>query len=372
MSSSDPKLIPLRIRLPYSSEEEFLEKYGSNVARGGVFIATRALKPEGTALSFEFVLADGARLLRGEGVVQKTQVDEGGGRSGMTVRFSRLDARSKALVDRVIARRLGVIPRPPEEPGGEPKAPPAAPAPALLSPEQKFRRRQSLLEVPVATAPATQAGPDHILGIDLGTTNCRAAVYQEGAARMVPFDKDGRTFAIPSVVALDDKDRVLVGLRAKAQTLVDPMHTVFGAKRLMGRRARSRKIRELSKRFPYAIVPDAEGDAGVQLRGKTFTLPEIAAMLLSSVKASAQEMLGREVTRAVLCVPAYFNDHQRAAMLQAGRLAGLKVLRILNEPSAVSLAFGYGKGLARKRVLVYDLGGGTFDASVVELTGDDL
>jgi molecular chaperone DnaK len=362
--------VPLRVRLPYASEDEFIEKYGTNVARGGVFVATRSIKPEGTLLQFEFVLADGARLLRGEGVVVKAQVDEGGSRAGMTVRFTRLDARSKALVDRVVAFRSG-------EPAPEAPAPEAvtvapdlvadAPSPAPSAAPAPSRR----VSLPAA-APVPAAVDEVVLGIDLGTTNSRAAIMVDGKPRLVPLTPDGRTFSMPSVVARDEKDRFLVGVRARAQVLVDPANTVFGGKRLMGRRARSRQIRELTRRFPYAIVPDPEGDAGVELRGQVYSLPELAATLLGALKDAAQEHLGRPVRRAVLCVPAYFNDHQRSALLRAGTLAGLDVLRVFNEPSAVALAYGHGRGLARKRVLVYDLGGGTFDASVVEITGDDL
>ncbi|MHB8874942.1 MAG: TIGR02266 family protein, partial [Myxococcaceae bacterium] len=390
--TGEAKLIPLRIRLPYGSEEEFVERYGGNVARGGVFIATRSQKPEGTGIAFEFVLKDGTRLLRGEGVVQKSHGEEAGARSGMTVRFTRLDSRSKALIDRIVAQRGGAGPAVPPEPPSvpEPAAPavsadtpskghPTAPAgdgvPPVPGPSEHASaaaRRQRPPSAPAFQPASSPPGAEVVLGIDLGTTNSRVAIVQDGVARLVSLGTDGRTFAIPSVVALDEKGRFLVGARAKAQVLADPQNTVYGAKRLMGRRARSRKIRELSKRFPYAIVADMEGDAGVELRGRVFSLPEIAAMLLKELKESVQNQLGREISRAVLCVPAYFNDHQRAAMLDAGKLAGLDVLRLLNEPSAVALAFGHGRGLARKRILVYDLGGGTFDASVVELTGDDL
>ncbi|MBI3184582.1 MAG: TIGR02266 family protein [Myxococcales bacterium] len=365
---SDSKLVPLRIRLPYRTEEEFIEKYGSNVARGGVFIATRAIKPEGTAIAFEFVLDDGTRLMRGEGVVQKTQVDEGGTRSGMTLRFSRLDSRTKALLDRVVASRSGAPPGPPPEPEQEPAPPPEEKAEP--SPPKPGRRR--LPDFPTASARQAQNGAEVVLGIDMGTTNSRVAVFQEGRPVLVPLGKDGRTFGIPSVVALDEKGRFVVGGRAKAQLLADPVNTVFGAKRLLGRRARSRKVQELAMRFPYRIVADPEGDTGVELRDRTYGICELCALLLKELKEAAQEVLGQQLARAVLCVPAYFNDHQRGAMLEAGRIAGLEVERILNEPSAVALAFGYGRGLARKRILVYDLGGGTFDASVLELTGDDL
>lgn len=389
---SDPAAtpVPLRIRLPYGSEDEFIERYGTNVARGGVFIATRSIKPEGTLLHFEFILSDGTRLLRGEGVVVKAQVDEGGTRAGMTLRFTKLDARSKALVDRVIAHRSGTEPveAPAQVNAVETQAQTPIPAAAPLRPTAPPQRISGSTPVPTASQsglhrrqpppepdrppPAVATTEEVVLGVDLGTTNSRAAVFVDGAPKLLPMSPDGRSFSLPSVVALDEKERFLVGPRAKAQILIDPVNTVFGAKRLMGRRARSRHVRDLGKRFPYKIVSDPEGDAGVELRGKVFSLPEIAARLLGALKDQAQTQIGRVIKRCVLCVPAYFNDHQRSALLQAGRLAGLEVMRIFNEPSAVALAYGYGRGLARKRVLVYDLGGGTFDASIVEITGDDL
>ncbi len=170
----------------------------------------------------------------------------------------------------------------------------------------------------------------------------------------------------------DDKGKLRVGAAAKGVRAERPDVAVTGLKRLLGQRARSRAVQQLLPRFPFKVVADQDGDAGAELGGRVYSLPELAALLLGEIKSSAQDMLERELKRAVLCVPAWYSDHQRGAVLEAGRLAGLEVLRILNEPSAVALAFGYGRGLARKRLLVYDLGGGTFDASVVEMTGDDL
>ncbi len=676
--STEPKLIPLRIRLPYQTEEEFIEKYGSNVARGGVFIATRALKPEGSQLAFEFVLADGRRLIRGDGVVVKAQVDEGGTRAGMTVRFVRLDSASKAMIDRLIAARTGVAPQPPEhviaaappapiaasllplktvegtaivegskpsentrglsgfgggalpptaartpvaggyvsafdrapyaeakgisgetppttvqaeapsavdapvtestaqvEPslsdvapahapstGGTPaphrseapdaveasavavtaqnegpaaaavataaaaeapaavpvpvvetraEAPPTpeapvtetraeappppeapvteaeteAPSPVLAStteaqadapsevlastteaqadapsevlasttearadapsevlasttaaqadapstvvasvteaqadapaagvapvteaapqsgsassqgfapptsasPSQvsapqptealsrgasgtRPRRRSSVLDEPVAQAPKQEI-PEVVLGIDLGTTNARVAVYQAGAPRLIPLTPEGKT-AVPSCVSIDDAGELIVGEAARSRMARSPQDAVIAAKRLIGQRARSKRVKEQAGQVPFQLVADAAGDTGVRLRDRVRSLTEISAALLSSLKASAEAFVGHPVGRAVLCVPAYFTDHQRAAMREAGRLAGLEVVRIFNEPSAVALAFGHGKALPRKRILVYDLGGGTFDATVVEVTGDEL
>ncbi len=346
--ASDVKPVALRIRLPFQSEVEFIERYGPHVAKGGIFIATRSVKPEGTPISFELVLADGARLMRGEGVVQ--QVHQEAERTGMLVRFTRLDARSKQLIDRVIAHRDGLVPEPPAAAPSAPEAPP--PAARALKPAAKL------------------LSDDVVLGIDLGTTTCRAAIFVDGAPVLVPL-KD-KSFALPSVVALDPSGDLVVGAAARALRVEKPDRAVAGLKRLLGQRARSKAVNAVLDHFSFKVVPDPEGDAGAELGGRTFSLTELASRLLRELKQAAQQVVERELTRAVLCVPAWYSDHQRAAMIEAGRLAGLDVLRILNEPSAVALAFGYGKGLARKRLLVYDLGGGTFDASVVEMTGDDL
>ncbi|MBM4776749.1 MAG: TIGR02266 family protein [Archangiaceae bacterium] len=361
---SEPKKVPLRIRLPFATEDEFVDRYGVHVGKGGVFIATRSAKPEGTPLSFEFVLADGARLMRGEGVVHQVVVDEQPGRSGMTVRFTRIDARTRALIDRIVATREGAARA---EPPPAPAAPPE-PAPAVVT------TGEWKLKIPPAptTSKPVELANDIVLGIDLGTTTCRVAAFVEGVPRLLAIASE-RGAAMPSIVALDHaKDRLLVGSAARRYRVDHPERTVAGFKRLMGRRARSKRIKELEARLPFKIAPDPEGDCGIEIGNRVFPLPELAAELLKELKNAAQNELGRPLSRAVLCVPAWYNDHQRSAVLEAGKLAGLEVLRILNEPSAVALAFGYGKGLARKRVLVYDLGGGTFDASVVEITGDDI
>jgi len=354
--------VPLRIRLPFATEPEFIERYGANVERGGIFIATRGPKPEGTEISFEIVLANGDRLMRGEGVVQTVRQDESPGRSGMVVRFVRLEPRTKALIDRICAARDGVPPaaaEPVAAPPSEPLPPPPPPArPSAPPPPPPAKKPLSLAD-------------DVVMGIDLGTTTCRAAVFLDGAPRLVPVGGTSQ-FVLPTVVALNGGGAPVVGHSAKGLLVSSPQNAAAGFKRVMGRRARSKQIRELAGRCAFTLAADPEGDAGVELGGRTWSAPELAALLLKELKGATSELLGREVTRAVLCVPAWYTDHQRAAMLEAGKLAGLDVLRILNEPSAVALAFGYGKGLARKRLLVYDLGGGTFDASVVEMTGDDL
>jgi molecular chaperone DnaK len=358
MTAPDAKRIPLRIRLPFSTESEFVDKYGAHLAPGGIFITTRSSKPEGTPLSLEVVLSDGSRVMRGEGVVEKVVVDERPGKSGMLVRFTRIDAKTKALLDLVAAAREGLTPEPPATPPSQPEAEAPKVKPAAPQPTQR-KGKPPLSE-------------DLVVGIDLGTTTCRIAVVQDGMPRLVTIPSE-RGFAMPSAVALDTaKARLLVGSAARKHRIEHPEQTIVGFKRLMGLRARSKKVKEIAGRVSFPIVADMEGDVGVELGERTYSLPDFAAMLLRELKNAAQETLQREIFRAVLCVPAWYTDHQRAAVLEAGRLAGLEVLSLLNEPSAVALAYGYGRGLARKRVLVYDLGGGTFDAAVVEITGDDI
>jgi molecular chaperone DnaK len=703
----EPKLLPLRIRLPYATEEDFVEKYGSNVARGGLFIATRSPKPEGTGLAFELVLADGGRLLRGEGVVVKSRAE--GPRSGMTVRFVRLDAYSKALIDRIVARRgsapdsqaeptptpspapspeqllepapdarseapavapeprtplpapigappveepvqaqaprpeappkrgrpvisaealrkqaatspappapkpavpsvpapdvpapvpphvsappLQATPKPaapkpaaprqaapkpaapapvaakqaaPVPPGpAQPRAPVAKPAPkpaaptpqatvtppaprevppatepltpartpaakpatatgqqvpapppeaptrapapvaekparpltparitfpepestsapalpeparpttqdlianAVLEhldpeelepsdtitleleppapvapapeapapvepvpspveppvssrpeppisetpapavstpvepssapaaretparteiprevppvPEEPRRsvsarlegRRRAILDVPTST-PVTATHPEVVLGIDLGTSLARVAVHHQGTLQLISL---GESQALPSLIAVDPSGQLLVGAAARAEAERSPRHAIHGLRRLLGLRARSPLVRAFTGPLPFPLSAGPHGDASVELHGRTHLLPELAARLLRELKSAASSFLGHEASRAVLCVPAHFDDRQRAAMREAGSLAGLEVLRILNAPSAAALAFGHGKVLARKRILVVELGGGGLDVSVVQLTGDDL
>jgi molecular chaperone DnaK len=479
-----PKLLPLRIRLPYATEEEFIDKYGSNVGRGGVFIATKALKEEGTAIAFEFVLADGTRLLRGEGVVAKSQVDEGGGRSGMTVRFVKLDSQSKALIDRLVARRSEEPPPPAPEkqrpsspapapapaaapqvpppvapPPGlvrrssqppvaptpqEPKAPtmqmwtvptkpveelpsaappPAAPRPSTslkaVSPAQTppaplvarapptppsppeprpseeptpspqpresprtglpsapsedsrrgASRRRTLLDMPTRP-PVAPSAPEVVLGIDLGTSHARVAVFHEGAVRLIPTSGSD-TRGIPSVLAVNASGQLLAGPAALAEAERNPRHAAMGLKRLLGLRARSPRLRSFVG-LPFSVAADPRGDAGIELRGRIIPVGDFATQLLRELKSAASTFLGREATRAVLCVPAYFDARQRAILREASERAGLQVQRVLNAPAAATLAYGHERGMARKRVLVVDLGGGGLEVSVIQVTGDDL
>ena len=202
------------------------------------------------------------------------------------------------------------------------------------------------------------------VGIDLGTTFSVVAVVQAGEPVVIPNQEGSRI--TPSVVAFTEKGERLVGQIAKRQSITNPENTVFSIKRLMGRKYNSPEVEHAKKRLPYMIVEAPNGDAHVEIRGKRYSPPEISAMILQKLKQAAEDYLGESITDAVITVPAYFDDSQRQATKDAGRIAGLNVLRIINEPTAASLAYGMDKK-KEERIAVYDLGGGTFDISILEI-----
>jgi molecular chaperone DnaK len=201
-----------------------------------------------------------------------------------------------------------------------------------------------------------------VLGIDLGTTNSCMAVMEGGEPVVIPNAEGGRT--TPSVVAFAKNGERLVGQAAKRQAVTNPKHTVFSIKRFMGRKY-GEVAHEITS-VPYEVVESSNGDANVNIEGRTYSPPEISAMILQKLKTDAEAYLGEKVTQAVVTVPAYFNDRQRQATKDAGKIAGLEVLRIINEPTAASLAYGLDKKKDEK-IAVYDLGGGTFDISVLDI-----
>ena len=205
-----------------------------------------------------------------------------------------------------------------------------------------------------------------IIGIDLGTTNCCMAVMEHGEAKVIPNAEGNRT--TPSIVAFAKNGERLVGQTAKRQAVTNPNHTIFSVKRFMGRKAT--EVGEEKHLVPYEIVAANNGDAHIKIEDKTYSPPEISAMILQKLKADAEAYLGEEVKQAVITVPAYFNDSQRQSTKDAGKIAGLEVLRIINEPTAASLAYGLDKK-SEETVAVYDLGGGTFDISILEI-GDGV
>jgi len=203
-----------------------------------------------------------------------------------------------------------------------------------------------------------------IIGIDLGTTNCCVAVLEGGTVQIVPNKEGGRT--MPSVVGFTDKSERLVGQIAKRQAVTNSTNTVFAVKRLIGRKFDSEEVKRMRASVPFEIVSSANGDARVQVQGKVYSPPELSGIVLQRLKAAAEDFLGEAVTDAIITVPAYFDDTQRQATKDAGKIAGLLVNRIINEPTAAALAYGLGKSAAEK-IAVYDLGGGTFDISILEM-----
>ncbi|MFV1996999.1 MAG: molecular chaperone DnaK [Acidiferrobacterales bacterium] len=208
-----------------------------------------------------------------------------------------------------------------------------------------------------------------IIGIDLGTTNSCVAVMENGKSRVIENSEGDRT--TPSIVAFTEEGEVLTGQSAKRQAVTNPHNTVFASKRLIGRKFNEDVVQRDLDLMPYKIVKAKNGDAWVEVAGKEMAPPEISARVLQKMKRTAEDYLGEEVTEAVITVPAYFNDSQRQATKDAGKIAGLEVKRIINEPTAAALAFGLDKKEGDRKIAVYDLGGGTFDISIIEIADVD-
>jgi molecular chaperone DnaK len=202
------------------------------------------------------------------------------------------------------------------------------------------------------------------IGIDLGTTNCCVAVLEGGAVQIVPNKEGGRT--TPSVVGFTDKGERLVGQIAKRQAVTNAANTVYAVKRLIGRKFNSEEVKRMRETSSFELVDSPNGDARIRVQGRSYSPPELSGIVLQRLKAAAEDFLGEPVTDAIITVPAYFDDTQRQATKDAGKIAGLKVERIINEPTAAALAYGFGKS-GVERIAVYDLGGGTFDISILEM-----
>ncbi|HVE89562.1 MAG TPA: molecular chaperone DnaK [Burkholderiaceae bacterium] len=209
-----------------------------------------------------------------------------------------------------------------------------------------------------------------IIGIDLGTTNSCVAILEGDQVRVIENQEGGRT--TPSIVAYQEDGEILVGASAKRQAVTNPKNTLYAVKRLIGRRFEEKEVQKDIKLMPYSIVKASNGDAWVEVRGKQIAPPQVSAEVLRKMKKTAEDYLGEPVTEAVITVPAYFNDSQRQATKDAGRIAGLDVKRIINEPTAAALAFGLDKThKGDRKIAVYDLGGGTFDISIIEIADVD-
>lgn len=208
-----------------------------------------------------------------------------------------------------------------------------------------------------------------VIGIDLGTTNSCVAIMEGGSAQVIENAEGSRT--TPSIIAYADNE-VLIGQSAKRQAVTNPKNTLFAIKRLIGRRFEEEAVQKDIKLVPYKIIKADNGDAWVEANGKKLSAQEVSAQILRKLKKDAEAYLGEEIKEAVITVPAYFNDSQRQATKDAGRIAGLDVKRIINEPTAAALAYGIDKsGKEDQKIVVYDLGGGTFDVSIIEIAEVD-
>ncbi|WNZ65717.1 TIGR02266 family protein [Myxococcus sp. MxC21-1] len=381
MTESNQAAVGLVVKLPFATPEEFLAKYGPNVTRGGIYLRARAVKPPGTAVTLDLKLAGGERIIHAAAVVHYVTGQGGQGVVGMGLRFLNADAPTRRFLDSLVVTlphaQSDVPPVPPNV--GPPdytvtpteQAPVAlaselyapAPVPGSASAEAAAAPRMiSNAALNLSSEDPKRAGV--VIGIDLGTTNSCAAYVRNGKPGVLPSREGHNT--VPSIIAVNTRGKLVVGHPAKGQMLTNPRQTVYGAKRLMGRPFASPVVEQLKDRFHYEIAASENGDAGVKLGEHVYTLQQISALILREVREVAQNQLGHPVSRAVVTVPAYYNDNQRQAVREAGKLAGLYIERILNEPTSAALAYGYGRKL-NQRVLVYDLGGGTFDASVLEL-----
>src|SRR4051794_10089976 len=208
-----------------------------------------------------------------------------------------------------------------------------------------------------------------IIGIDLGTTNSCVAIMEGGKPKVIENSEGART--TPSVVAYQEDGEILVGAPAKRQAVTNAKNTLFAVKRLIGRRFEEKEVQKDISLMPYKIVQNSNSDAWIEVRGKKIAPPQVSAEVLRKMKKTAEDYLGEPVTEAVITVPAYFNDSQRQATKDAGRIAGLEVKRIINEPTAAALAFGLDKKEGDRKIAVYDLGGGTFDISIIEIAAVD-
>ena len=353
--------IGLLVKLGFSGTEELVEKHAVNLSKGGLFLRSTEPRPVGTRVRVELRLRDGTAVLRGDGAVRWVQLAEPNAHppkaAGMGVQFEQLDEAGRALVQQayelLASRGLNVeappvITAPPE--------PVAAPAPAPESRPEPRRIDIGRLQAPPGVA----------IGIDLGTTYSAVAIVKDGRPQIVESREGHRT--LPSVVSFSESGSPIIGRRAREARASRPERTIYGAKRLLGLPFDSPQVEDCIKHFPWKIV-ESENGAAAAIDGRIYPLEQIAAFLLKEMRTLAEDVLGAPIARAVVTVPAWYGERQRQSVRRAAQLAGLKLDRIVNEPTAAALAYAHGKTL-EERLLVYDLGGGTFDASVLELSGD--
>jgi molecular chaperone DnaK len=344
----------LVLKTPCATIAEFVERYAGKVTEQGFLFSSKRSHPIGTQIHLEFQFKDGRKIIGATGEIVES---EDGGDLVTSVRLTAMDPVARGLHRRLLERKNSMV------------------APAVAASLDRQSLEHSLRSMVLHSEDAQQpqavqssselSGP--VIGIDLGTTNSCCALVKKGKPFIIKSARGHNT--IPSVVAVDSMGGTVVGQAAKAQMEINPQRTIYGSKRLVGRPFDSPVVRQVRDRFHYKIVAGDDNAAAVQIEDKVMSLEEVAARILIELRDTVQEHLGAEVKRAVVTVPAYYNENQRQAVRKAGELAGLHIERILNEPTSAALSYGYNRG-KEQRVLVYDLGGGTFDASILNLYGN--
>ncbi|MFN0061041.1 MAG: TIGR02266 family protein [Myxococcaceae bacterium] len=382
------KFVSLKLRFHQKDTASFTEFFATNIGRGGMFVFSKTPQAVGTLIQFEFQLMQGTPVFQGTGVVRWLRApNDPQGPPGMGIQFEKVSPQTQQLIDRMLTLRdKRTANSAPEAPKNHVQAPVSAvlgkskegPAPpnlaaALQNAAAAPANRQMQVAGPrkptgpkwqllVAPKDIPREGP--IVGIDLGTTHSCVAMMN-GARPAVIRSGEGYN-TIPSVVAVNSSGNLLIGRIAREQRLLNPKQTIYGAKRLVGRAYDSTTVNAVKEHFQYEICAGENGAAAVKLGDQVVSLEQVQGMILSECRKMAERQLGKPVRRAVVTVPAYYTEMQRQAVRRSGELAGIRVERVINEPTSAALAYGLNKELSRK-VLVYDLGGGTFDVTVLRV-----
>ncbi len=333
---------PLLIRL--SSDRTGIKKdFAINISRGGCFVHTHNPPEVGQTISFDILKNTGEVLFSGEGIIiwRKTESQDIKDH-GCGIKFTKLSSDAAHIIEEILAQEKEHSGTIKEFTGG-----------------RDLDSQKSTANTKIGIKRSRK-----IIGIDLGTTfSCVSSVINNKPI-VIPSRQGYRT--VPSIVAINEKGKLLVGNPAREQLLINPKNTVYGAKRLIGRKYKSKIVQDIKNRFSYEILEGENENCIVSIADSKFTLEEISSFILKELKEIASTYFAEDIKRAVITVPAYYNESQRQAVKEAGRLAGLEVERILNEPTAAAIAFGFYKGM-KKRIMVYDLGGGTFDVSIMDV-----
>ncbi len=334
-----------QVRIAVQGKNEILERYALNLSQGGIFVREDAPPAINSMVLIEFVLPDGTPLARISARVAHSRpaTTPGERNAGMGLQFVELDAVARELTELLKHKT--------------PAAPPRLPS------------TTSKIETVAPDATSAKTADGIVVGIDLGTVNSCIAIVENGVPRVLKSSRGYET--IPSVVYVAADGSILVGHQAVERMILEPHRAVYGSKRFLGRSFQSKEVQSLGHFFNYEIAQGPDGRAAARVGNQLIRLEHVAAHILKSLKEMAEAQLKIEIKRAIITCPAYFDETQRGAVREAGRLAGLHVERILNEPTAAAVAFGAGKGM-KKTVLVYDLGGGTFDATLLKIDGDTL